>query len=120
MFPELPHLRDLGLYISPRLRPRVRFPCSGRPNARIARDVSPYQYRRLRNGVAVRLVERSGSAVGCCGIRITSLRAPAYALTSGQARSDTGRQASSADVLAISLYKSHSCRLSDGFFTSNK
>jgi hypothetical protein len=44
----------------------------------------------------------------------------AYALTSGQACSASGRQASPADVVAISLYRSHSCWLSDGFFTSNR
>ena len=43
-----------------------------------------------------------------------------YALTSGHACSYSGRQAPPRGVVAISLHRSHSCRLSDGFSTSNK
>ena len=43
-----------------------------------------------------------------------------YALTRGHACSDKRPPTSSAGVVAISLYRSHSYRLSDGFSTSNK
>jgi hypothetical protein len=42
------------------------------------------------------------------------------ALINGQARSDNGRNASSAGVEPIGLYTSHSCLLSEGFLTSNR
>ena len=56
-------------------------------------------------------------ALAPAGPRVFSDR---YAFTIGHLPSDSGRNASSAGVVPISLYRSHSPLLSDGCFTSNK
>ena len=99
---------------------------------RFARQADPPKPRRRDIDWANRAEGRGDScfadfaflavfALNICSCPFTSHRPePGYAFTIGHAPSDSGRNASSAGVVPISLYRSHSPLLSDGCFTSNR